>query len=200
MSFEGLIEQYGYWMVAAGTILEGSTTVISAAFLAHRGYLNVAAVGGVAGVSTFLECAVLYEVARRRGSALAHHADEKSPRIQRVVEWVARRGASLMVIARFLLGVRTAVTLACGAAGVPRGQFMLANLAGAILWTGVLVGLGYSSGQAFLLLVSDVKRHERTVFFGLAVTVLIVVAITSRGRDLRDLVRAVGRGWKQRPV
>lgn len=193
MQFEGLIEQYGYWMVAAGTLIEGSTTVISAAFLAHRGYLNLAAVCGVAGATTFLEGVVMYELARGRGSALAHHADAKSPRIQKVFAWVSRRGVPLVVISRFLLGVRTAILLACGASRMPRGEYMLANLAGAVLWTGVTASLGYSSGHAFTHLVADVKRHEGTALLCLALTVFVVVAVKSHGRDFRDLIHAWGR-------
>ena len=194
MQFEDLIQQYGYWMVAAGTLIEGSTTVISAAFLAHRGHLNLIAVCGVAGITTFSEGVVLYEVARSRGSALAHHADAKSPRIQKVINWVGQRGVPLVIASRFLLGVRTAILLACGASRMPRGEYMLANLAGAVLWTGVTAAIGYSSGHAFTYLVSDVKRHERTALLCLALAVLILVAVKSRGRDAWDLVRSVGRG------
>ena len=95
MSFENLIEQYGYWMVAAGTVIEGSTTVISSAFLAHRGYLNLEAVWGVATIATFFEGVTLYEIARGRGTALAHNADAKTERIQKVLDWVKRRGVAL---------------------------------------------------------------------------------------------------------
>lgn len=193
MQFEGLIQQYGYWMVAAGTLIEGSTTVISAAFLAHRGYLNLLAVCGVAGTTTFLEGVVMYELARSRGSALAHHADTKSQRIQKVLEWVSRRGVPLVIVSRFLLGVRTAILLACGASRMPRGEYMLANFAGATLWTVVTAAIGYSSGHAFTRLVTDVKRHEGTALLFLALTVFIIVAVKSRGRDFRDLVRAWGR-------
>ena len=194
MSFENLIEQYGYWMVAAGTVIEGSTTVISSAFLAHRGYLNLGAVWSVATTATFVEGVALYEIARGRGTALAHNADAKSERIQKVLDWVKRRGVVLLLVSRFLFGVRTAVALACGVTHMPRGRYLAANLAGAVLWTSVVVAIGYSSGHAFTLLVSDVKRHEWTAFACIALVVFTAVLFKSRGRDFWDLIRAVGRG------
>jgi len=52
---ESLIQQHGYWVILAGTLLEGETVLVLGGFTAHRGYLDlplvmlVAFAGGAAG-------------------------------------------------------------------------------------------------------------------------------------------------------
>ena len=184
-------------MVAGGTIFEGDATVITASFLAHRGYLNLAWVCVLAGLVTTLQNIVLYEVARRRGGSLAEGTDRTSQRIRAVMGWVRTRGALLLFASRFLLGVRTAVALACGISQLPRARFYWTNLAGAAAWTAAMAFAGYSGGHLFTLLVDDVKRHEWTVAAGLAVVVTIGVLWKTRAAEIADLVGTAGiiEGW-----
>ena len=48
MNLPELIETYGYWAVLGGTLLEGESVLLLAGFAAHRGYLDLPIVVGVA--------------------------------------------------------------------------------------------------------------------------------------------------------
>lgn len=197
MNIEELVRQYGYWMVAGGTLVEGDATVITAAFLAHRGYLNLIWVCVLAGAATTLQNLALYELALRRGGSLAEGTGKTSLRIQRVLSWVQTRGALLLFASRFLLGIRSAAALACGVAKMSRARFFWTNLAGAVAWTGVMAAAGYSGGHLFTILVDDVKRHEWTVAAGLAVAITFGVLWKTRAAEVVDLTIAAGmiEGW-----
>jgi hypothetical protein len=56
----------------------------------------------------------------------------------------ARRGASALLIAKFLPGLNSIGQPLAGALGMPRLRFVLFDGLGAVLWVGVYVGLGYA--------------------------------------------------------
>lgn len=175
-------------MVAGGTLVEGDATVITAAFLAHRGYLSLPWVCFVAGLMTTLQSLALYEIALRRGGAIAEGPSRTAQRIQRVLGWVRARGGLLLFASRFLLGVRSAAALACGVAGMPRARFFWTNLAGAAVWSAVFAAIGYSGGHLFTILVDDVQRYEWTIATLLAASVTVGVLWKTRAAEVVDLV------------
>lgn len=53
MDISNLITQYGYGAVAVGCLLEGEMVLLLAGFAAHRGYLSLPMLIGVAAVAGF---------------------------------------------------------------------------------------------------------------------------------------------------
>jgi membrane protein DedA with SNARE-associated domain len=200
MPIEALVREYGYWIVPPGTVVEGNATVITAAFLAHRGYLNLMWVCVLATLTTVAENLVLYELALRRGASLAEGTDKISLHVQKVLGWVRTRGGLLLFASRFIIGIRSASALACGIARMPRGVFFWSNLAGAIAWTAAMAVIGYSGGQLFTVLVNDVRRHELMVAAVTAAVVTIFVLWKSRAADVVDGFGAafIIEGWPKR--
>jgi membrane-associated protein len=62
---------------------------------------------------------------------------------------LARRGAALIVVCRFIPGGRTAVTITCGATSYPRRTFRAATAVAAVLWASYAFALGRLGGSAF---------------------------------------------------
>lgn len=188
MTIDALVQEYGYWMVMAGTVFEGDATVISAAFLAHRGYLHLGWICAISAATTTVQNLVLYHLARSRGSRLLIGPDRKAAHLRKVLGWVQKRGALFLFASRFLVGLRTAAALACGVAEMPRVRFFWVNLVGAMTWSIVMAAIGWSGGHVFPALVADVKRHEWTAAGALALVVFLLVMWRSRGWDWRDLL------------
>lgn len=197
MNIEELVRQYGYWMVAGGTLVEGDATILAAAFLAHRGYLSLAWVCVLAGLTTVVQNHVMYELARRQGASLVEGTSSTALRIQRLLGWVRARGALIVLASRFLLGVRSTAALACGIARMPRKIFFWSNLVGAAVWTVAFAAAGYSGGHLFTLLAADVKRHELAVAAGFATAVTIGVLWKTHASDVVEMTLAAGmiEGW-----
>ncbi|MEO8098876.1 MAG: DedA family protein [Acidobacteriota bacterium] len=184
---EELLRQYGYWMVIAGTLVQGDATAITSAFLAHHGYFSLTWVCVLVTVTTMVENVVFYEIARWRGETLIQGTDKMSLHIQSVLGWVRTKGALLVIGSRFLVGLRAASALACGMSRMSRLKFFWSNLAGAVIWTGVMVGVGYSGGKLFSALATNFKRHELLMAGILAALVTIAVLWKTRGAEVVDL-------------
>ena len=62
---------------------------------------------------------------------------------------VKRQGAALVLVGRFLPGIRIAINLSCGAGQMDYRRFLLFDTIGAILWSSQAALLGYFAGKAF---------------------------------------------------
>ena len=66
--------------------------------------------------------------------------------LRRTERLIETHGGRLLVLGRFLPGVRVVVPLLAGSGRMPFGRFMLLNLLGGIPWIGVFVYAGYYFG------------------------------------------------------
>lgn len=78
---------YGYLFVFFGTIIEGNATLLTAAFLAHRGRLNLFWVLVFAAAATLLADQAYYLIARRKGEAWISSRIDADSRLGRITRW-----------------------------------------------------------------------------------------------------------------
>ena len=183
--------QYGYAILFFGTIVEGDATLLSASFLAHRGYFRLVAVVVLAAAATTMANQFYFWISRTRGKALLESKATQDPRYARLESWVRRRGVLLLLLSRFFYGLRTAIPAVCGAVGMPPLTFFVTNLAGAILWS-LLFGLaGYLGGHALALLLDDIRRHEWFVALLLLSGGLGLILWKTHGSDLKRAISAL---------
>ena len=75
------------------------------------------------------------------------------PRSRRLMDWsreqLERRGGTLILIARFVPGGRTATTLTCGITHFPYSRFVAFDFAAAVSWSAYGGLLGYFGGRMF---------------------------------------------------
>jgi phosphatidylglycerol lysyltransferase len=183
--------RFGYVILFVGTIVEGDGTLLTAAFLAHRGYFHLGIVMTVATAANTLADQVYYQLARSRGREAFARKAEADPRFGRVRTWIEHRGVMLLLASRFLWGFRIAIPAACGASGMGRRTFFLINLAGAFIWASVFGVLGYTLGGTLDVLLADLRHLEGYVAGGLLLAVALVVAW--RAGELRGRVNALRR-------
>ena len=90
---------------------------------------------------------VWYEIGRRGGhrvlKRLCRLSIEPDTCVRRGEDTFARRGASALLIAKFLPGLNSIGQPLAGALGMPRRRFVIFDVLGAVLWVGLYVGLGY---------------------------------------------------------
>ena len=111
----------------------------------------------------------------------------RGERGQRTLSWAQRTlqryGARLLIVARFVPGGRTAVTLTAGLTHYPIGRFRAAVAVAAVLWTAYALGIGALGGRAF----ADNTPLALGFAFGLAAAASVLIEI---GRRLTGRVRA----------
>jgi membrane protein DedA with SNARE-associated domain len=181
-----LIGTYGYPLVFAGAIVEGETVLIVAGYLAHGRGLDVtlvatfAAAGGALGdVGCFLigrlfgERVLLMLPAWARAGAI---------RMRSAVE---RRPVRVLLVMRFLYGMRIALPALCGASTMKMSKFLRYDLATAILWSVVFTAIGYAFGAAATAAIHEIGRYQWLVVCAI---VAIGLLLHRASKPLRRLV------------
>jgi membrane-associated protein len=119
----------------AGVILASHQAEVSAWWLSLVALL-VAVVGNQVGYAVGRVTGVKY-IARRGGKILSRE------RLDKVRDFLDRRGYFAIVVARWLPWVRTLAPMIAGAGSYPRRRYLAATAVGAALWVPPLVLFGY---------------------------------------------------------
>jgi phosphatidylglycerol lysyltransferase len=185
-----------YFILFLGTLVEADAALITAAFLAHRGRLQLGTVLAVCIAATLAANQFWFWLGRIKGRAYLERRMQTDPKLQRIHGWLERRGALVIPASRFLYGFRVAIPVAYGASGTPPVRFTLLEAISATVW-GLVVGFGgYAFGGTLEILLADVRRYE----IAIAVAVVAIggiVAFRRRGRlraAVAELRRPVGSG------
>jgi membrane protein DedA with SNARE-associated domain len=186
LNLQALIEYYGYLAIFVGCLLEGETVLVLGAVSAHLGYLKLPWVIAIAAVAGFLGDQLWFLVGRRYGPAayqrfprIAKHAREASERLDRNADWV-------VMLMRFMVGMRTAIPIAVGAGRMSHARFVALNAVGAVLWATTFGVAGYVFGAAVTRSL-DKALHEAEIVLGIA---LVAMAVYFAVRYLRARQRA----------
>lgn len=185
---------YGYLFVFVGAIVEGDATLLTASFLARRGYVDFLWVLIVAALGTIAANQTYFELARRKGPNWISNFPKAKPRIETITSWTTNYGGPLILASRFLFGFRTLVPVVCGASGMNRWRFTLWNLIGAVVWSVSVGTVGYLGAHALTLVLADIRSHERLVAAGIAVCTVVLIAWRTRGRDWIDIWKLSSAG------
>lgn len=178
-------------------VLPSESAVILGGVLAWQGRLHPVPLLAAAAVGAILGDHMSYGIGRwtRRGGPQPAGRDRRASKVARVQAWAAdqldRRGPSVLIIARFVPGGRTASTFIAGRTAYPLRRFTPATIAAGLLWAAFGTMFGYIGGSAF---------HEQTFLatglgIVLAVGFAALVELVTSGRRLRaGAARASGSG------
>ena len=158
-----LIRQYGYVFVFIGTFLEGETVLVLAMIAAHQGLLDARVVALVAMGGTYLGDLAYYVTGLKFGRPFLDRFPRVDAKVQRIKGWIVKYDIAIIIVNRFLYGLRIAAPVALGMSSVPVWRFLVFNVAGAAVWTAVIGGAGYLFGSALETLLKDVEQHDRIV-------------------------------------
>lgn len=153
----------GYLAIFIGTWLEGETILIAAGFAAHRGLLSLPIVILVAIAGATLGDQLAFLLGRWKGEALIARFPSLAKQKSRIHAFLARHDFWLILIVRFLYGLRIAGPVILGSSQVPLLRFTVLNLIGAFMWAMLISGAGYAFGLVISSLIIDVRRIEAIV-------------------------------------
>jgi len=133
-------------------LLPGETIVVTGGVLATSGDLNLALVFLAAATGAFAGDSACYWIGRKFGSRAAERF-LRGERGRRALAWaqnaLKQRGRTLIAVARFVPGGRTAVALTAGTTEFRWRTYALADIVGVSIWSAYNVGLGAVGGTAF---------------------------------------------------
>ena len=191
-SLAPLLNHYGYLAVGGLVLVEdfgvpapGETVLIAAAVYAGAGQLNVVLVAVIGFLAAVLGDNIGYAIGhfggRRLALRLGRYVFLTPRRLDSAERFFTRYGGGIVVIARFVEGLRQANGIIAGITGMPWLRFIVFNALGAALWVGLWVTLGDLAGNNITAIYNTVSTYG--LYLLIAIGVLIVALI------VRHLVR-----------
>jgi membrane protein DedA with SNARE-associated domain len=168
-----LIQQYGYYMVFIGTLLEGETVVALAGFAAYQGHLHLATLIPIAIIGAAMGDHLFFFLGRYKGRKMIQQHPEWHARTEKIHVWMKRHQNLLIFGSRFLYGFRAVTPIILGTSKVSTIRFSLLNILGAIVWAFTFSFGGYIFGSAIEHFLGNMKKFE-----GMIVLAVIVIALS----------------------
>jgi membrane protein DedA with SNARE-associated domain len=184
---EPTLDQFGYLALGLifledfGVPVPGETVLIIAAVYAGTGRFNVWLVGLIGFVAAVLGDNVGFGIGHFGGRPLAERYGKyiflTSERLDKTASFFDRHGGKVIVVARFVEGLRQANGILAGITGMHWTKFLPFNMLGAALWVGLWVSVGYFSGSHINSIYDTVTKYQ--TYFAVAV-VLAILALIGR--------------------
>ncbi|WP_455382620.1 DedA family protein [Salinispira pacifica] len=187
------LHQYGYLAVFAAIFLEdfgvpmpGETMLIAASLLAPTGALNIYLLIAVAWAAAVLGDNTGYAIGRFGGRRLVLSIGKylflTPKRLAYAERFFERRGAAVVIIARFIEVLRQLNGIIAGIVEMSWLKFLLYNAIGAGLWVGTWSTLFYLLGRKAEQYGSLLKKLQYVLLgaLGLALIVWLVVRLCRR--------------------
>jgi membrane protein DedA with SNARE-associated domain len=183
------LDNYGYLAVAGFVLIEdfgvpvpGETILILGAVYAGTGRLNILLVALIgflaAAVGDNIGFAIGHLGGRRLVERFGRYILLTPERLQKATDFFERHGGKIVVVARFIEGLRQANGIIAGITGMHWAKFLAFNALGAALWVAVWTSIGYFSGSHINTIYNAATRYS--TYLAVAVAVLILAYITRR--------------------
>ena len=189
-----ILDRWGYLAVAASIGVEsfgvpapGQTIMVAAAIYAGAGRLNIFLVGLIAFIAAVLGDNVGYWIGVRGGRKVVHRWGKyiflTPERLERAEGFFARRGNRIVMIARFIDGLRQFNGVIAGITAMPWRTFLLYNAIGAALWVGWWTTVAYLLGTHLLEMMEHAHKYK---WWAIAlITVAVATYVTLHVRHIR---------------
>jgi membrane protein DedA with SNARE-associated domain len=192
-SLEPTLNRFGYLALGLvfledfGVPVPGETVLIISAVYAGTGRLSIVLVAIIAFFAAILGDNVGFAIGHFGGRPLAERYGKyiflTPERLDKTARFFDRHGGKVIVIARFVEGLRQANGIIAGITGMHWTRFLPFNMLGAALWVGVWVSVGYFSGSHINSIYDAATRYE--LYFGIAVALAILAFIGRRWLRMR---------------
>jgi len=176
-----------------GLPLPAAPLLLGAGALAGMNKLDLALTLGLTLSASLVADGIWYEAGRRRGrkvlGLLCRLSLEPDSCVRRTENVFARHGAKSLLVAKFLPGLSAVATPLAGVTGMSRARFLLFDAAGALLWGGAYLGLGFAFSDRLEALVLRLVAvgHGLTSLVVALLAAYVIVKFVKRRRFLHSL-------------
>ena len=196
-----VLDHYGYLAIAGLLTLEdfgvpapGETVLIVGAIYAGAGKMNLILVALLGFAGAVVGDNIGYLIGRLGGRRLVDKVGRyvllTPERIDKAERFFTRYGGGVIVVARFVEGLRQANGIIAGLTGMAWPRFLAYNALGAALWVGTWVSVGDLAGSHINTIYPLAVRYQ--TYLGIAVGLIILALI------LRAVLRRRRRGIRLR--
>jgi len=178
---EELIQKYGYIIIFLITLLEGETVLLIAGFMAYQGLLDLELSIISAFIGSTLADQIIFHLMRRNSNFILKKF-KKFGKYQMIAKhYVEKYGSAVVLLARYLYGIRTPLVMMVGLSGMNALKFTILNLIAAGIWALSFGYAGFYFGHAAEKFIGDLKVYQ---IYGwiLIFSVIFVLYMISRIR------------------
>lgn len=193
-------EQYGYWVVFFGVMLEnagvpvpGETILLAAGFFAAQGHFQIWGVIAIAALGAVLGDNAGYFIGRRVGRATleryGRYAGLTHSRIAHMDRFFAAHGNKTILVARFITGLRVFAALLAGSSRMQWRTFVIYNMLGAVLWSVAITLAGFFFGRSWDALERWIKGAG-LIALGIGLVIVITMILLRRRKRRKEELEA----------
>jgi membrane protein DedA with SNARE-associated domain len=188
-TLEPTLNHYGYLAVAGLVLIEdfgvpvpGETVLILAAVYAGGGRLNIVLVALLGFAGALLGDNIGFAIGHFGGRPLVERYGRyvfiTPARLDKATWFFQRHGGKIIIVARFIEGLRQANGIIAGISGMHWPRFLVFNAIGAALWVIVWTSVGYFAGSNIDTIYNQATRYDR--YLAIALVLLLVAYIARR--------------------
>jgi membrane protein DedA with SNARE-associated domain len=174
-----LFQEYGYFIIFAGTFFEGETTLVLGGLLSHQGHLNFWIVIVTAAFASYLGHVVFYFLGKTASPWIFSRFPKFQLKILQAEGLIRRHETTSLFITQYVFGLRLASALAFGILDMKIIKFLSLQLTSCIIWAILFATLGYCVGDSY---GRTIKNIEWVILFTLIIGFLIALI----GRKIFD--------------
>ena len=186
-----ILDRWGYLAVAGfigvesfGVPAPGQTIMVAAAISAGAGRLNIFAVAAIAFVAAVLGDNVGYWIGVRGGRRMVHRFGKyifiTPERLDWAEKFFARRGNRIVLVARFIDGLRQLNGVIAGITAMPWRTFLIYNAVGAAIWVGWWTTVAYLLGTHLVKIIEHAHHYKWWAIAALVLAIGTYIALHMR--------------------
>jgi membrane protein DedA with SNARE-associated domain len=165
----------------------GDTVVFAGGYLAGTGHLTFPLVFLSAGVGSLSGATILYFLGRSKGRKLFLKRGKgifDQAHLEKVERWFKRYGEKVLILSRFLAGVRSVVALAAGVGNVSLKKMTIYTSISIVLWNGIILLFAFKVQQNWQEVLQILQIYNKVVLVIVALAAVIWLLRTFRGKSV----------------
>lgn len=203
ITYEGGYAVFFFWILAnrIGMPLPATPALVGAGVFAGNGEMRLALILLIGVGATLIADTVWFWLGRHYGhrilNLMCRFSMDSDACVNRAEHFMQRHGIKSLFISKFVPGMNHTVLPLTGTARTPLGRFLLWDAAGALLWAGAYVGIGYAFSEEIQDAADRIIRiGGEAVIIGLVVLLLVYVVakILRRRRAVSEVIQRITAG------
>jgi len=172
-----LLHTYGYWLMAFGALIEGETFLLVGGIAASQNILHLPGLILLAVIGSTFHDHMFYALGYFGGRPVLHKFKFLEEKSEKVLKLVDKYGIGLILILRFLYGLRTVIPVMIGISNISYFKFLIFDVIGGIIWSSFFILGGYYFGKAMEVFYHRMEYYEDWIWSFLVLTVIFIIAI-----------------------
>lgn len=175
---------WGYPIMLLLMILEGPVTTVIASFLASLGIFNWMVVFILSMTGDIMGDMILYLIGYLGGHPIVNRVQKmlriKHGVVEKLEDRFEKSGAKIIFYVKSTTGLSWVTFIMAGTVRMSFRKFALFSFLGGMVWSGLLVGLGYFFGYAAEQIDRYIKFAGWAIFAGVLIVLIYIIIIKKK--------------------